>query len=97
MLKINVDDSTRQDNACVVVICKDSQGRVKPAAIVRVATTDSEHAEAHTILLGLKIAAHPRDTSYIIIIDAKSLIHCICSKAQCFNGELRMWYTSATV
>ena len=50
------------------------------AATVRVATPDLEHAETNTILLGLNLAADLRDTSCIIVNDAKILIHWICNK-----------------
>ena len=79
MLKINADDSTMQDNACAVAMRRDSQGWVKLAVVAHVTTSDPEHAEANTILLRLKLAANMRDTSCIIVSDAKSLVHWICN------------------
>jgi len=60
-LKINVNDGTWKDNAGVAFVFRDLQGRVKLAAIARVATLDLKHAEANTILLGLKLVANLRD------------------------------------
>ena len=74
------DDSTRQDNAWAAAVGRNSQSRVKLATGAWVATSDPEHAEANTILLGLKLAADMRDTSCITISDAESLIHRICNK-----------------
>jgi len=53
---------------------------VKFVTTARVGTPDLEHAEANTILFGLKLDADLRDTSCIIVSDAKSLIHWICNK-----------------
>ena len=80
MLKLNVDDSSGQDNACAVIVCRDSQDRVKLAAVLRVVTPDPEHVEANTIHLRVKLATEFGDTSFIIVVDAKNLIHWICSK-----------------
>jgi len=80
ILKINVDSSTVQETACAATICRESQGRVKPAAVTRVDTSDSKHADVDAILLGLKLTANMRDTSCIIVSDAKSLVLWVCNK-----------------
>ena len=69
-----------QNNAWGAIVCIDSQGIVKLAVAVRVAIPDPKHAKTNTILLGLKLAADFRDTSYINVSDAKDLVHWICNK-----------------
>ena len=81
MLKLNTGGYTWQDNSCATVVYIDSQGRVKLAAAnVRVATSDPEYAEANVILLKLKLVVDLRETSRLIVSDAKNLVHWICNK-----------------
>ena len=48
---------------------------VKLAAAARVTTSDSEHTEANTVFLELKLIADMKDTSCIVASDAKSLVY----------------------
>ena len=55
MVKINVDASVRSSNSCAAAICRNSQSRVLRVAATSISTMDSKLAEAHSILLDLKL------------------------------------------
>jgi len=86
MLKINVDGNTRHDNACAAAICRDFQGRVTLIATVQVRQIGTEARRGKCNPSRIEAAADMRDTSYIIVSDAKRLVRWIEIMTQCLHG-----------
>ena len=81
MIKVKIDTSVGQIEACVAAIGRDLDGNVLLMAAVQLKSTDMELAEVETMLLGLKLAVARIRESCIVVSGAMNLLKYFTNRA----------------